>query len=148
MRQPKNPACPAGFCHLAPFAKFIMPIIRVASLAFEDQDMSSWSALVGEHFARSTEIPVKHVSVIWQIIPGGHYAHAGRISQFQSHQSHPIIVEIMLPDFYTLERVDKIIYSSVDAISLVSRMPKENIFVQVNRARSGAVFDDGRIARW
>lgn len=37
---------------------------------------------------------------------------------------------------------------TVSAIHDVVGMPKENIFVQVNRARSGAVYDEGRVVRW
>ena len=125
-----------------------MPIIKVTSLPFENQDSAAWPVQVCEHFARSTEIPLKHVSVTWQLLPGGHYASAGTRAQYQPQDSHPIIVEIMLPDFYALDRVEKIIKAAVEAISFASRMAKTNVFVQVNRARSGAVFDEGRIVRW
>jgi hypothetical protein len=104
--------------------------------------------LVCEHFARSTEIPIKHVSAAWQLLPCGHYAYAGQSAQYQPLNSHPVLVEIMLPDLYALDRVERIIYATVDAVYSVSGMPKTNIFVQVNRARSGAVFDEGRIIHW
>ena len=125
-----------------------MPIIKVTSLPFENQDSSAWPVQVCEHFVRSTEIPLKHVSATWQLLPNGHYAYAGMRAQYQPKDSHPIIVEIMLPDFYALDRVEKIIHAAVEAISFASRMPKQNIFVQVTRARAGAVYDEGRIVRW
>lgn len=125
-----------------------MPILRITSLPFEHQDSSAWPALVCEHFARSTEIPIKHVSAAWQLLPCGHYAYAGKNTQYQPLNSHPVLVEIMLPDLYALDRVERIIYATVDAVHSISGMPKTNIFVQVNRARSGAVFDEGRIIHW
>ena len=125
-----------------------MPIIKVTSLPFENQDSASWPVQVCEHFARSTEIPLKHVSATWQLLPHGHYAHAGVRAQYQPSDSHPVIVEIMLPDFYALDRVEKIIHAAVEAVGFASKLPKQNIFVQVNRARAGAVYDEGRIVRW
>lgn len=125
-----------------------MPIIRITSLPFEHQDTSLWPQAVCEAFSNATEIPLQHVSVTWQLLPCGHYAHAGQNAFYQPTHSHPLIVEILLPDFYALDRVEKIMLSTVSAISTVVGMPKENIFVQVNRARSGAVYDEGRIVRW
>lgn len=125
-----------------------MPVIRVTSLPFENQDSSPWAARVCEYFSRTTEIPLEHVSTTWQLLPGGHYAYGGRSCAFQPQDSHPIIAEIMLPDFYGIDRIEKIIHSTVEALSFVASMPKKNIFVQVNRARSGAVYDEGRIVRW
>ena len=125
-----------------------MPILRITSLPFENQDSSTWSAEVCKHFAEITDIPLKHVSATWQLLPNGHYAYAGENAHFQPRDSHPLIVEVMLPDFYALDRVEKIIMAVVEAVSTVTHLPTKNIFVQVNRARSGAVFDEGRIARW
>ena len=125
-----------------------MPILRVTSLPFENQDSSAWPTEVCKHFSASTDIPLKHVSTTWQLLPQGHYAHGGNSAHFQPQDSHPVLIEIMLPDFYAIERVEVVILAVVDAVSYVSHMPKDNIFVQVNRARSGAVYDDGRIVRW
>lgn len=125
-----------------------MPIIRITSLPFENQDSSAWPKAVCEAFSTATEIPLQHVSVTWQLLPCGHYAHAGHNTYYQPNNSHPLIVEILLPDFYALDRVEKIMQCTVSAIHDVVGMPKENIFVQVNRARSGAVYDEGRVVRW
>ena len=125
-----------------------MPILRISSLPFEHQDSSAWPGKVCDYFSRVTEIPIKHVSATWQLLPCGHYAHAGQTVQYQPRDSHPVIAEIMLPDFYALDRVEKVIMATADAICHVADMPKENIFIQVNRARSGAVFDEGAIIRW
>lgn len=125
-----------------------MPILRITSLPFENQDSGSWAVEVCQHFAASTEIPLQHVSAIWQLLPNKHYAHGGNVAYFQPRDSHPVIVDVLLPDFYALDSVENIIMASVDAVCHVSLLPANNVFVQVNRARSGAVFDEGQIVRW
>lgn len=125
-----------------------MPILRITSLPFENQDSTDWASAISAQFSKITEIPVKNVSVAWHLLLGGHYSYNGVGVNFQPQDSHPMIVEVMLPDFYALDRVELIIKAVVESICRVTKMPKENIFVQVNRARSGAVYDDGRIIRW
>jgi hypothetical protein len=125
-----------------------MPILRITSLPFENQDSADWASAISTNFSKITEIPLKHVSVAWHLLHGGYYAYNGVGVEFQPHDSHPMIVEVMLPDFYALDRVELIIKAAVESICRVTKMPKENIFVQANRARSGAVYDDGRIIRW
>lgn len=133
---------------ILPLWPLFMPVIRITSLPFENQDSSHWPAKVCENFAQITQIPLEHVSTTWQLLPGKHYAYGGKTCAYQPRDSHPLITDIMLPDFYSMEHIELIIQAAVEAISTVANMPKQNIFVQVNRARSGAVYDEGRIVRW
>ncbi len=131
-----------------------MPILRITSLPFSpdspntQQVTARWPLQISERFAALTDIPLKNISVTWQFLPSGHYAYAGSDEPFQQPHSPPLLVDLLLPDFYALDRVDRILLAAAESVAAVSGVVKKTIFIQVHKARSGTVFDDGRIIRW
>lgn len=126
-----------------------MPIIHIKSLPLEN-DFDVKAALEGlsQDFAEHMGIDIKHITVTWEYFPEGHYAVAGTSAEVQPEVSHPILVYLLVPDFYSQEDVENML--ECIATSLAARTPvrRYNIFITCRLAQSGMVFDAGKIVHW
>ena len=85
-----------------------MPIIQIKSLPFE-QDFDSKKAIIdisGE-FASALNIDIKHITVTWEFFQPDSYALAGKTLSLQAPDSHPVLVNLLVPDFNSSDRVKK-----------------------------------------
>lgn len=126
-----------------------MPFIHIHSLPF-DPPLPIGDIIQGicTDFARETGIDLAHVTVTWTFLPGGHYAVAGRVASLQPATSHPLLVDLLAPDFNDSEQVGRMLQAVAKSISWRAKMPIANIFIHHRQARSGRVFDAGEIVRW
>lgn len=126
-----------------------MPFIHVRSLPFE-QSFSVSAAVKGitRDFAAGTGIGSEHITVTWEFFAPGHYAAGGKTAQHQPQASHPVLVDLLAPDFNSAEDVAKALNTAAASIAERSRIPIGNIFINYRYARAGMVFDSGEIVRW
>lgn len=126
-----------------------MPFIHIKSLPFE-KSFKVTSVLEGltKDFAKGTSIGLEHVTATWEFLPSGHYAVAGKTVSHQPQDSHPVLVDLLSPDFNGPVKVEKMLKVIAASISKRARIPIENIFINHRQAHSGMVFDAGEIVRW
>ena len=126
-----------------------MPFIHVKSLPF-DRTLNVASVLetLTKDFAKGTSIGLEHVTATWEFLPAGHYAVAGKTVSHQPASSHPVLVDLLSPDFNPPEKIEKMLQVIASSISNQIKIPINNIFINHRQARSGMVFDAGEIARW
>jgi hypothetical protein len=126
-----------------------MPFIHVKSLPFDRAfDVSSVLAGLTEDFAQGTAIALEHVTATWEFLPAGHYVVAGKAQRYQAENSHPVLVDLLSPDFNPARKIEKMLGVVAASISSRANIPIDNIFIHHRRAQSGMVFDAGEIARW
>ena len=126
-----------------------MPFIHVRSLPF-DRLFDAATALEGitRDFAKETGMELEHVTATWEFLAPGHYAVAGKASSRQPRGSHPVLVDLLAPDFSSQAAIEKMLAAVAASISKRAQVPVTNIFVNFRQARPGMVFDAGEIVRW
>ncbi|MGF1546613.1 MAG: hypothetical protein ACFCUG_04770 [Thiotrichales bacterium] len=126
-----------------------MPVIQIKSLPFaEPKDLGKLVEAVSADFARDAEIALKYVSVTWELLPPHSYAVAAVTQPTQPRASHPVLVNLLTPDFNTNDQITTMIESLAQAIARHAGIRVENIFIAQQPAKSGRIFDSGKIVRW
>jgi phenylpyruvate tautomerase PptA (4-oxalocrotonate tautomerase family) len=126
-----------------------MPFIHIKSLPLDDSfDASAVIEGLSEDFAKATGVGVEHVTATWEILPPGYYAVGGKTALHQSLNSHPVLVDLLAPDFNSDESVEKMLSAVSSSISKRANISINNIFINYRQAHSGMVFDSGEIVRW
>jgi phenylpyruvate tautomerase PptA (4-oxalocrotonate tautomerase family) len=126
-----------------------MPFIHIKSLPF-DRSFNVTSVLEGlsKDFAKGTGLGLQYVTATWEFFPAGHYAVAGKAESHQPENSHPVLVDLLSPDFNSPEKVEKMLHIVASSISKRAKLPISNIFINHRQAHSGMVFDAGEVGRW
>ncbi len=126
-----------------------MPFIHVKSLPFKRAiKMPALVEDLTKDFAKGTGIGLEHVTATWELLPPGHYAAAGKTCTEQPAASHPVLVDLLSPDFNSPEQIENMLRVVAASISKRVLVPLNNIFINHRRAHSGAVFDAGEVVRW
>ncbi|WP_299178457.1 hypothetical protein [uncultured Neptuniibacter sp.] len=127
-----------------------MPLICIKSLPFEDEcDTPAIIKGITEDVSRASDIGIEHITVIWEYIPSRHYAVAGLMPATQPHcGSHPILVDIHAPSFYSSSGIEVMMETIAFSISKRTGVSHSNIFINYRKVSSGHVFDQGKVMRW
>jgi hypothetical protein len=126
-----------------------MPVISIQSLPFSpaikaEQVLSQLSQAFSEQF----NIQLEHVSANWRYLDRHHYVVAGKSAEFQCPYSHPILVELLAPDFTQPQDVENMLTFIASQLAKLIPIQKTNIFIEYRAAKSGWIFDQGKIVRW
>lgn len=126
-----------------------MPFIYIKSLPFEKPiDVSVIIVGISNDFAKTVGVEVEHITVTWEFMQPGHYASAGRTSLYQPDDSHPVLVDLLAPDFNTQSQIETMLLATADSISKRTQVSRQNIFINYRQAHSAMVYDAGEIVRW
>jgi hypothetical protein len=126
-----------------------MPVITITSLPFErPRDVRNIIEGISMDFSRDTGISIEHVSASWHFLLPGHYAVGGVSAQYQSARSHPVLVDLLVPDFNSEEKVEGMLNAIAESVSRRGGVSVDNIFINCRYANSGMVFDAGRVVKW
>lgn len=126
-----------------------MPFIHVRSLPFaESFDGDTVVENLTRDFSRESGIGLEHVTATWEFLPAGHQAVGGKSAKYQPNDSHPVLVELLVPDFNSAEKIGKMLLAVAASISSHTTIKIDNIFINCRRAHSGMVFDAGEINFW
>lgn len=126
-----------------------MPFIHVKSLPFNTPtDIRAVVEGMTRDFSKATGVGLEHVTATWEFLLSGHYAVAGQAVAQQPGASHPVLVDLLSPDFNSPAQVEKMLRTIASSISKRTKVPIANIFVNHRYTHSGAVFDGGDIVRW
>lgn len=126
-----------------------MPFIHIKSLPL-DEPIKVDNIVEGiiEDFSDGTGIDPEHVTVTWEFLQPGHYAVAGKSSTHQKGVSHPVLVDMLSPDFNSAEQIEVMLHTVAASISKRAYIPVDKIFINHRQARSGMVFDAGKVVKW
>ncbi len=126
-----------------------MPFIHVKSLPFEQSlDIAAVLEGLSRDFAEGTSTGIEHVTATWEFLPAGHYAVAGKAESCQPRNSHPVLVDLLSPDFNSPQKIERMLQVVAASIAKRTKIPIDNIFINHRSAHSGMVFDAGEIVRW
>ncbi len=126
-----------------------MPFIHVKSLPFDEpRDVRTVLEGLTRDFAEATGIDVEHVTATWEFFPEGNYAIAGVAALYQPQASHPVLVELVTPDFNSPEDVENMLKAVALSISKRAKVQMDNVFISYRGVGSGTVFDKGEVVRW
>ncbi len=126
-----------------------MPFIHIKSLPFAKSfDVGAVLEGLSQDFARETGIELKHVHATWEFLEPSHYAVAGKTRGRQPKSSHPLLVELLAPDFNDARTIETMLACVALSLSKRVDVARSNIFINHRQARSGMVFDAGSVERW
>jgi phenylpyruvate tautomerase PptA (4-oxalocrotonate tautomerase family) len=126
-----------------------MPFIHVRLLPFDESfDVGAVLEDLTKDFAKGTGIGLEHVTAIWEYLPPGYYAVAGKAAQHQPQDSNPVLVDLLAPDFNSAATVEKMLTTVSSSISKRAKVPITNIFINHRQAHSGSVLEAGEIVHW
>lgn len=126
-----------------------MPVIFIKSLPFQqERNISSIIEGVSKDVSDKAGVDIKHFTVTWEYLKPGHYAVSGQSKEYQPMNLHPVLVDVLAPDFNSCGNKDTILNSIATSLSSRADIPKDNIFISYNQANSGMVYDSGEVVRW
>jgi hypothetical protein len=126
-----------------------MPFIHIKSLPLSSPgDITEVLRGITRDFAEKTGIGLMHLHATWEFYPPGHYAKGDTAPAQQPEARHPIIVDLLTPDFNDAETIRLMLKTIAESIATRLPFPIDNIFINHRRAHSGMVFDDGKIVEW
>jgi phenylpyruvate tautomerase PptA (4-oxalocrotonate tautomerase family) len=126
-----------------------MPLIRIKSLPFEgDVDISLVVCNLSQAVADATGIENHHIMVSWEYLSKGHYSHAGKVAEVQGINTHPLLVDLIAPNFNTEQQIMAMLELIANTISEHVPIAKNNIFINYTPAYSDGVYDEGHIVEW
>ncbi len=126
-----------------------MPFIHIKSLPFQQpRDVPGLIKGIAQDFAHKTSIELTHVHTTWEFFLPGHYAKGDNVPMCQPEVRHPLLVDLLTPDFNGAEIIAVMLEAIADSIWQRAAFPKDNIFINHRHAHSAMVFDDGKIVHW
>ena len=126
-----------------------MPFIQIKSLPFEDSfDVPKAVRNISRDFALANDLPLFHVHATWEFYLPGHYAKGEDLPRHHPAANHPVIVDLLTPDFNSAESLEKMLNSLAECIAGHAPVKINKIFINHRYARSGMVFDDGKVVKW
>lgn len=103
---------------------------------------------INSDFSITNHIPINHVHTTWEFYIPGHYAKGKNAPNYQPDSHHPLIVDLLTPNFNKSDTIKIMLTSLAKSISGHSKVDLNNIFINHRYAHSGMVFDDGKIVEW
>ena len=126
-----------------------MPIIRISSLSLsESLDMKQVMQALSSGISRDVRIEQAQLSISWQIIAANHYIAKGEVAETQPSHSHPILVELLMPEVLSKDLSEKIMHSLAHRLGKELNFPVSNIYIYERQLASQQVFEKGMIANW
>lgn len=126
-----------------------MPLVRIKSLPFE-QEVEIPQAIrnLSQAVADAADIELHHVMVTWEYLPASHYAHNGKVAAYQAINTHPLLVDLIAPNFNTEEQIAAMLELIANTIAEQVPVAKSNIFINFTPAYSDGVYDEGHVVEW
>ena len=126
-----------------------MPIIRIESLPQEPAlSIPMTCKNISRRFSELSDINEEYISVVWKTIFPEHYSEGGITVENQPNNSHPALVSLLVPSIHSKENHNNLINALAQAILDNTQLRLDNIFIHLQIAESGTVFDNGEIQHW
>lgn len=126
-----------------------MPLVRIKSLPFEQevripQVISALSQAVSD----AANIEQHHIMVTWEYLAQSHYVHDGKVTDTQPVNTHPLLVDLIAPNFNTEKQIASMLELIAHTIAEQVPIAKSNIFINFTPAYSDGVYDEGHVVEW
>lgn len=126
-----------------------MPIVHIRSLALPNTvNMSKLIEQLAVSFAQQANIQLEHISIDWSFTTAGHYFVDKKIHHQQEVHQPPIMVELLVPDIHNEKRRQQLLSVLAEVIHQHSHIALDNIFISLQTAQSGTIFDNGKVVLW
>jgi hypothetical protein len=126
-----------------------MPFIHIKSLPQTGNiDPQSVMQQLSGRFAQEMDMHQKHITITWEVLKPDCYLNDGRFAGQQPQDSHPVMVDLLVPDFNSQSRIEKMMECIVELLAVALAIPVGNVFVHCRLASSGMVLDAGEIVKW
>lgn len=126
-----------------------MPLVRIKSLPFEQEvQISQALQALSQAVADAGNIELHHVMVTWEYLPPSHYVHCGKVADIQAINTHPLLVDLIAPNFNTEEQIASMLELIANTIAEQVPVAKSNIFINYIPAYSDGVYDEGQVVEW
>lgn len=126
-----------------------MPFIHIKCLPQPGNfDLQSVMKQLSNRFAREMDLHEKSITVIWEVLKPDCYLNNGQLAPEQPQDSHPVIVDLLVPDFNSQPRIEKMMECIVEVLAVTLAIPIGNVFVNCRLALSGMIMDNGEIVKW
>ncbi len=125
-----------------------MPFVHIKSLPVVNSGFEISDALstISSHLSMATDIPCEYITVTWEYFECGHYLVGSNHGHYHD-SAHPLIINVLIPDFNSDGAIKRVMNAVTESLGLLG-FEKEEIFINLNLARSGMVYDKGEIIRW
>lgn len=126
-----------------------MPVIFIKSLPFQrERNIAAILKDISKDVSEESGVDLQHFTVTWEYLSPGHYAVSGVTEDTQPMESHPVLVDVIAPDFSSAGNKDVMLNTLANSLAKRAEVPQNNIFIQYQQAHSGMVYDGGGIVRW
>ncbi|MBA3581463.1 MAG: hypothetical protein H0W44_03305 [Gammaproteobacteria bacterium] len=126
-----------------------MPIIQIKALPFAQKpNMTNVLEQLTTDFETSLGIGREQINIVWQWIEPNHYAAKGVVAAQQAHDSHPLLVEIIAPDFSKKTKIAQMLICVVNSLAASTGLPRENVYAMFREIHTGCSYHRGEIVKW
>lgn len=126
-----------------------MPIIRISSLPLSDTlDMKQVMQALSSGVSRDVRIEQAQLSICWQHLAENHYIAKGELAEKQPSHTHPILVELLVPEVLSSDLTERIMHSLAHRLGKELNFPVSNIFIYERELKAKQVFEKGMLANW
>jgi hypothetical protein len=126
-----------------------MPFIHIKSLPQTgNSDLQSIMRQLSSRFAEEMDMHENNIAITWQVLKPDSYLNNGGFATQQPQDSHPVMVDLLVPDFNSRPRIEKMMECIVELLAVTLSIPVGNIFMHCRLAASGMVLDKGEIVKW
>ncbi|WP_199611468.1 hypothetical protein [Flocculibacter collagenilyticus] len=126
-----------------------MPVLTIRSLPLaQPVKIDNLLTKLSNMLSVQTQLNEAHFAIYWITIEKGHFCHSGKTATTQPNDSHPIWIEIYLPDCHKPNVKDIIAKNTTEMLSKSLMVNADNIFISLRHARSGEVFEKSHWLHW
>ncbi|EAR54671.1 hypothetical protein SKA34_10023 [Photobacterium sp. SKA34] len=126
-----------------------MPLISIKALPFDPQiEIDSVLKSLSEKIAIQCQIDREHIMITWEWLSYEHYVHHGAVVDKQQQGSHPVLIELIAPNYYSHENIKFLMELIATDISLNLPINRNNIFISYTPAYSEGIYDQGHVVNW
>lgn len=126
-----------------------MPFIHIKSLPqTANPDLRAVMQQLSSRFAGEMDMHEKNVIITWEVLRPDCYLNDGDFAPAQPQDTHPVMVDLLIPDFNSQLRIERMMECIVELLAVTLAIPVGNVFVNCRLAQSGMVMDNGEIVKW
>ena len=126
-----------------------MPFIQIKSLPFEEpKPISEILCRINQDFSTRLDVPLEQIHSSWEYFQPGHFAKGALAPCCQPDSFHALLVELLTADLNDHQTGEMMLQVLAESLAKHARVSLRKIFILHRQARSGMVFDDGKIAHW
>lgn len=126
-----------------------MPFINIKSLPqIGSSVQQSVMKQLSSRFAQEMDMHEKNITITWEVLKPDSYLNNGQFAAGQPQDSHPVMVDLLIPDFNSQSRIEKMMECIAELLAVALSIPVGNVFIHCRLAASGMVLDKGEIVKW